>query len=226
MKIGIIGAGQIGGTLTRRLRALGHEVHVANSRDPRTLASLVTDSPACQQAWSSWIPATTIRASVMAGLWKSSRECRKAAGSNRNWNGPLSKRLITSMRAICSNAVGLADRLVELPCPLRATMQRPRPSSCSLSMNSVSMRSMPADWTSPGGSNPEHRCTLPISMLKACGRHFRRHAANARPIGPPRPKAPATLPIRRERRLRQSRQCVGPRPPRFWPRPIDRIFLR
>ena len=28
MKIGIIGAGQIGGTLTRRLRALGHEVHV------------------------------------------------------------------------------------------------------------------------------------------------------------------------------------------------------
>ncbi len=44
MKIGIIGAGQIGGTLTRRLRALGHEVHVANSRDPRTLASLVTET--------------------------------------------------------------------------------------------------------------------------------------------------------------------------------------
>src|SRR5262249_40514733 len=43
MKIGIIGAGQIGGTLTRRLRALGHEVHVANSRDPRTLASLVAE---------------------------------------------------------------------------------------------------------------------------------------------------------------------------------------
>src|SRR5215467_666641 len=56
----------------------------------------------------------------------------------------------------------------------------------------------------PGGSNPEHQCTPPISMPKACGRHFRRHAANARPIGPPRLKAPATLPIRRERRLRQS----------------------
>jgi hypothetical protein len=67
-------------------------------------------------------------------------------------------------------------------------------------MNSVSMLSMPADWTTPGGSNPEHRCTPPISMLKACGRHFRRHAANARPIGPPRPKAPATLPIRRKER--------------------------
>jgi hypothetical protein len=39
-------AGQIGGTLTRRLRALGHEVHVANSRDPRTLPSLVTETGA------------------------------------------------------------------------------------------------------------------------------------------------------------------------------------
>ena len=79
------------------------------------------------------------------------------------------------------------------------------------------MLSMPADWRTPGGSNPEHRCTPPISMLKACGRHFRRHAANARPIGPPRPKAPATLPIRRERRLRQSRQCVGQG---LWPSPL------
>ena len=35
MKIGIIGAGQIGGTLTRRLTALGHEVAVANSEGPR-----------------------------------------------------------------------------------------------------------------------------------------------------------------------------------------------
>ena len=40
MKIGIIGAGQIGGTLTRRLAALGHEVFVANSRGPDTLTGL------------------------------------------------------------------------------------------------------------------------------------------------------------------------------------------
>src|ERR1700730_7999651 len=40
MKIGIIGAGQIGGTLTRRLTALGHKVFVANSRGPETLADL------------------------------------------------------------------------------------------------------------------------------------------------------------------------------------------
>ncbi len=46
MKIGIIGAGQIGGTLTRRLRALGHEVFVANSRGPETLAALVRETGA------------------------------------------------------------------------------------------------------------------------------------------------------------------------------------
>jgi 8-hydroxy-5-deazaflavin:NADPH oxidoreductase len=40
MRIGIIGAGNIGGTLARRLTALGHEVYVANSRDPGTLPEL------------------------------------------------------------------------------------------------------------------------------------------------------------------------------------------
>jgi predicted dinucleotide-binding enzyme len=40
MKIGIIGAGQIGGMLTRRLAALGHEVFVANSKGPESLTDL------------------------------------------------------------------------------------------------------------------------------------------------------------------------------------------
>jgi predicted dinucleotide-binding enzyme len=46
MKIGIIGAGHIGGALTRRFRALGHEVFVANSRGPETLADLATETGA------------------------------------------------------------------------------------------------------------------------------------------------------------------------------------
>ncbi len=46
MKIGIIGAGQIGGTLTRRLAALGHEVFVANSRGPETLRKLTGETGA------------------------------------------------------------------------------------------------------------------------------------------------------------------------------------
>jgi predicted dinucleotide-binding enzyme len=43
MKIGIIGAGNIGGTLARRLTALGHQVFIANSRGPETLAALATE---------------------------------------------------------------------------------------------------------------------------------------------------------------------------------------
>lgn len=46
MKIGIIGAGHIGGTLTRRLRALGHAVAVANSRGPETLRELAAETGA------------------------------------------------------------------------------------------------------------------------------------------------------------------------------------
>jgi predicted dinucleotide-binding enzyme len=46
MKIGIIGAGQIGGTLTRRFTALGHQVFVANSRGPETLDGLAAETGA------------------------------------------------------------------------------------------------------------------------------------------------------------------------------------
>ncbi|MFE6906456.1 NADPH-dependent F420 reductase [Streptomyces erythrochromogenes] len=46
MKIGIIGAGNIGGNLTRRLTALGHEVAVANSRGPETLSALAEETGA------------------------------------------------------------------------------------------------------------------------------------------------------------------------------------
>jgi predicted dinucleotide-binding enzyme len=46
MKIGIIGAGYIGGTLTRRLSAVGHKVFVANSRGPTSLADLAAETGA------------------------------------------------------------------------------------------------------------------------------------------------------------------------------------
>ncbi|MEV5822904.1 NADPH-dependent F420 reductase [Micromonospora haikouensis] len=46
MKIGIIGSGHIGGTLTRRLSALGHEVTVTNSRGPESLGDLARETGA------------------------------------------------------------------------------------------------------------------------------------------------------------------------------------
>ena len=58
MKIGIIGAGQIGGTLTRRLEQVGHEVLVANSRGPSSLAGLAKETGA---------KAVTVREAAGAG---------------------------------------------------------------------------------------------------------------------------------------------------------------
>ena len=46
MRIGIIGSGNIGGALTRRFRAVGHEVSVANSRGPASLADLAHETGA------------------------------------------------------------------------------------------------------------------------------------------------------------------------------------
>ena len=46
MNIGIVGAGLIGGTLTRRLSKLGHQVFVANTRGPASLAELAAETGA------------------------------------------------------------------------------------------------------------------------------------------------------------------------------------
>jgi 8-hydroxy-5-deazaflavin:NADPH oxidoreductase len=46
LKIGIIGAGNIGSALTRHFTRLGHEVVVANSRGPESLAGLAQETGA------------------------------------------------------------------------------------------------------------------------------------------------------------------------------------
>ena len=46
MKIGMIGSGNIGGALTRRFSAAGHQVSLANSRGPASLADLARETGA------------------------------------------------------------------------------------------------------------------------------------------------------------------------------------
>ena len=52
MKIGILGSGNIGGTLTRRFTEIGHDVAVANTRGPDSLRDLAEETgatPATQE---------------------------------------------------------------------------------------------------------------------------------------------------------------------------------
>jgi len=44
MRIGVIGSGKIGGTLTKLLARSGHEIALANSRGPESLAPLVAEA--------------------------------------------------------------------------------------------------------------------------------------------------------------------------------------
>ena len=46
MKIGILGSGSMGGTLARHLAARGHQVSIANSRGPGSLAALAAETGA------------------------------------------------------------------------------------------------------------------------------------------------------------------------------------
>jgi hypothetical protein len=50
MRIGVIGAGRVGGTLARHFTAAEHEVAVSNSRGPRTLRWLMADLGSRAQA--------------------------------------------------------------------------------------------------------------------------------------------------------------------------------
>ena len=43
MRIGVIGAGALGGTLGRRLATLGHKVLISNSRGPESLTALAAE---------------------------------------------------------------------------------------------------------------------------------------------------------------------------------------
>ena len=84
MRIGIVGSGKIGGTLTELFARQGHEVTVANSRGPESLGELVgragtTRTPA---------PLRTQRPSAMLwslrSPWRPTTRCRRAGSTARS----------------------------------------------------------------------------------------------------------------------------------------------
>jgi predicted dinucleotide-binding enzyme len=64
MRIGIIGAGHIGGTLARLFAARGHQVSLANSRGPQTLTDLVAE---ISQGVGGSVVAADVRGAASAG---------------------------------------------------------------------------------------------------------------------------------------------------------------
>ena len=96
MKIGIIGAGQIGGTLTRRFTALGHEVLVANSSGPETLSELAAETGATAVSVPEAVRGVDLI--VVTVPEKKSRACRLACSPIRQttWSWSI---LATTIRA-------------------------------------------------------------------------------------------------------------------------------
>ena len=71
MKIGIIGAGNIGETVARLLTRAGHAVALSNSRGPETLADVVTEIGPGAQALSVEEAATFGEVVLLAVPWRS-----------------------------------------------------------------------------------------------------------------------------------------------------------
>ena len=86
MKIGIIGSGQIGGTLTRRLSALGHKVFVANSRGPESLKDLAAETGA-KRSRSARLPeaASSSSSRIPRRIFQASRPISSRACQRMSW---------------------------------------------------------------------------------------------------------------------------------------------
>jgi len=152
MKIGIIGAGNIGGNLTRRLRALGHDVSVANSRGPETLAALAKETGAR--------PVTV----------------RDAA---RGKDVVIVTIPVKNIPALPKDLFAGADDTVVVDTGNYYPKRRELCCACSMSWDSTA--SMPARSMSRGGSSQILQSTELISTPAACDAHCPKPTRNDRP---------------------------------------------
>jgi hypothetical protein len=184
MRFGIIGAGKIGGTLARRLTALGHEVSIANSRGPETLAALARETGAkpvtVEEAARAGdvvivsIPVKNI-SRLPAGLFEGVAKDVVVVDTGNYYPQQRDGRIDPIEN-------GATESRNASLCLWRATTAEPkRPSSgCSMSLGSTGWT--PADWMSPGDSSPAPRSTAPTSMPRACAAGLpRRSAADGQP---------------------------------------------
>jgi hypothetical protein len=73
MKIGIIGAGTVGTILAKSMALAGHEVYIANSRDPETLAEVFRDFENIYPVWKNELKEKS-DILLLAVRWKDTRK--------------------------------------------------------------------------------------------------------------------------------------------------------
>jgi hypothetical protein len=79
MKIGIIGAGTVGTILAKSMALAGHEVYIANSRDPETLAEVFRDFQNIHPVWKNELKEKS-DILLLAVRWKDTRKVLEDLG--------------------------------------------------------------------------------------------------------------------------------------------------
>src|SRR5260221_1043799 len=235
MKIGIIGAGQIGGTLTRRLTVLGQKFFVATSRGPETPSDLApeTGAPAVSVPEAVrgvglmvvTIPQTHIP-TLPAGLFADTPdrvvvvdtgnyyprqrdgriEAIEAGLPESRWvEQQIGRPVIKAFNNIYARHLFELGRPAGAPgriaLPVAGDDDAAKTVVLSSSKNWALMASMPAVWTSPGGSSPVRRSTPRISTPTVCGAACTKRAKTALRNGAAPRTAPVGSPLLLERAL-------------------------
>lgn len=79
MKIGIIGAGTVGSVLARSMAISGHEVYIANSRDPETLSGVFSEFETIHPVWKDELKEVS-EILILAVRWKDTRKVLEELG--------------------------------------------------------------------------------------------------------------------------------------------------
>jgi hypothetical protein len=79
MKIGIIGAGTVGSVLARSMAMSGHEVYIANSRDPETLSDVFSEFETINPVWKDELKKVS-EILILAVRWKDTRKVLEEFG--------------------------------------------------------------------------------------------------------------------------------------------------
>ena len=214
IRVGIVGAGNIGGALVRKLRESGHGVRIANSRGPESLSDLAAETGAT----------AVTTAEVGAGvdvLIVSVRFQQLTALT------PLISEVASDITVVDTSnylpVFGQPERPAGSPCRCQETLPKASGSSCGWSRTPVSTRWTRARLPSRGVSKWELRPGAPSSPPTSSARPS--DSPTAQPLrSAATQQGTSSRPGRTPRTSRTGSGCTA-LPPAF-PRPMPERRLR